>query len=329
MITEIVGPNWVTNLDELKKLIPHADDPTFCKKCADIKRDNKLKLIEYVKREVGVELDPESIFDIQVKRLHEYKRQLLNVLHIISLYHAIKENPDMPMHPRSFIFAAKAAAGYRRAKQIIRLINCVANIVNNDPVVSAKMKVVFLPNYRVSLAEKLFPASDVSEQISTAGKEASGTGCMKFMLNGAVTLGTMDGANVEICEEVGEENMFIFGLTVEEILRIRAENSYRPVDEYYNNPKLHKVLNSLVDGTFSNGDTEMFREIFNSLVYGGDEYFVLKDFDSYCEAQARLDRAYGDKLAWYRMSVMNIACSGKFSSDRTIAEYNRDIWHLV
>ncbi len=329
LISEIIGRGWITNLDDLKKLVPLAEDEGFCRRCADIKRDNKLKLIEYVKNEVGVELDPESIFDVQVKRLHEYKRQLLNVLHIISLYHAIKENPDYPMHPRSFIFAAKAAAGYRRAKQIIRLINCVANVVNNDPVVSKKMKVVFLPNYRVSLAEKLFPASDVSEQISTAGKEASGTGCMKFILNGAVTLGTMDGANVEICEEVGRENMFIFGLSVEDILKIRAENSYRPIDEYHNNPKLHKVMNSLVDGTFSNGDTEMFREIFNSLVYGGDEYFVLKDFDSYCDAQARVDEAYGDKTKWYRMSVMNIACSGKFSSDRTILEYNRDIWHLI
>ncbi len=329
LITEIIGSGWITKLDELKKLAPLADDDTFRRKCADIKKNNKIRLMEYVKNEVGIELDPDSIFDVQVKRLHEYKRQLLNVLHIISLYQAIKENPDYPMHPRSFIFAAKAAAGYRRAKQIIKLINCVANVVNNDPVVSAKMKVVFLPNYRVSLAEKLFPASDVSEQISTAGKEASGTGCMKFMLNGAVTLGTMDGANVEICEEVGQENMFIFGLRVEDILKIHAENSYRPVEVYNSNPKLHRVLDSLIDGTFSNGDTEMFRELFNALVYGGDEYFVLKDFDSYCEAQAKVDKAYGDKAAWYRMSVMNIACSGKFSSDRTIAEYNRDIWHLV
>ncbi len=328
LITETIGTGWIKDLSELRKLAPMADDKAFCRRCADIKRSNKLKLVEYVRREMGVELNPDSIFDVQVKRLHEYKRQLLNVLHIISLYQAIKDDPKLEMQPRTFIFAAKAAAGYRRAKLIIKLINRVANVINNDPDVGDRMKVVFLPNYRVSMAEKLFPASDVSEQISTAGKEASGTGCMKFMLNGAITLGTMDGANVEICEEVGKENMFIFGLTVEDINRIWSGSGYHSADIYNSDARLRRVMDSLVDGTFSDGDTEMFRDIFNALVYGGDEYFVLKDFEDYRRAQQDVDKAYADKTSWYRMSVLNVASSGKFSSDRTIEEYNRDIWHL-
>ena len=296
----------------------------------DIKRANKRALAEYIKMTNGVDIDPESIYDIQVKRLHEYKRQLLNVLHIIHLYFRLKAEPEMDITPRTFIFGAKAAAGYRMAKDIIKLINSVAEVVNNDPDVNGKIKVVFMANYCVSLAERLIPAADVSEQISTAGKEASGTGNMKFMLNGAVTIGTMDGANVEIHDEVGEENIIIFGLSSEETARMSREHSYNPWDMYHSDERIRRVMDSLVDGTFAPDNPELFRGVFNSLLGSdrSDEYFVLKDFASYAEAQERLERIYKNKDEWSRMAVINTAKSGKFSSDRTIREYAKEIWNL-
>lgn len=330
LITETIGDGWIRDLDELNKLLPMADNREFREKFMDIKRANKRALAKYIKMTNGVDIDPESIYDIQVKRLHEYKRQLLNVLHIIHLYFRLKAEPEMDITPRTFIFGAKAAAGYRMAKDIIKLINSVAEVVNNDPDVNGKIKVVFMANYCVSLAERLIPAADVSEQISTAGKEASGTGNMKFMLNGAVTIGTMDGANVEIHDEVGEENIIIFGLSSEETARMSREHSYNPWDMYHSDERIRRVMDSLVDGTFAPDNPELFRGVFNSLLGSdrSDEYFVLKDFSSYAEAQERLERIYKNKDEWARMAVINTAKSGKFSSDRTIREYAKEIWNL-
>ena len=330
LITDTIGDGWIRDLDELNKLLPMADNREFREKFMDIKIANKRALAEYIKMTNGVDIDPESIYDIQVKRLHEYKRQLLNVLHIIHLYFRLKAEPEMDITPRTFIFGAKAAAGYRMAKDIIKLINSVAEVVNNDPDVNGKIKVVFMANYCVSLAERLIPAADVSEQISTAGKEASGTGNMKFMLNGAVTIGTMDGANVEIHDEVGEENIIIFGLSSEETARMSREHSYNPWDMYHSDERIRRVMDSLVDGTFAPDNPELFRGVFNSLLGSdrSDEYFVLKDFASYVEAQERLERIYKNKDEWARMAVINTAKSGKFSSDRTIREYAKEIWNL-
>ncbi len=332
LITETIGDGWYKDLTELEKLVPYADDPIFRQKFMDIKHNNKVKLAAYLKKTNGVDIDPDSIFDIQVKRLHEYKRQLLNVLHIISLYNNIKTNPTLDIVPRTFIFGAKSAAGYYRAKLIIKLINTVADVVNNDPAINGKIKVVFAENYRVSLAEKLIPAADVSEQISTASKEASGTGNMKFMLNGALTVGTLDGANVEMREEVGDENIFIFGLTADEVIDTYAKNNYNPWDVYNMDSDVRGVMNDLVNGTL-NDNTELFRELYNSLLNGingnrADEYLVLKDFAAYKKAQEKINEAYKDQDKWARMAILNVAKSGKFSSDRTIQQYADEIWNL-
>lgn len=332
LIAEYIGDGFYTNLSELEKLVPLAEDKEFRKKFMDIKKANKIALADYFKANMGIEIDPNSIYDIQVKRLHEYKRQLLNILHVMSLYNKLKANPGLDIVPRTFIFGAKSAAGYRRAKLIIKLINSVANLVNNDKSIEGKIKVVFAENYRVSLAEKLIPAADVSEQISTASKEASGTGNMKFMLNGAVTMGTLDGANVEISEEVGDENIFIFGMKADEVIAEYSKNDYNPWDIYNMNSDVRGVLNMLINGTLDK-DTELFREIYDALLngYNGsrpDEYFVLKDFASYAEAQKKVDEVYKDKEKWAKMVILNTAHSGKFSSDRTIKEYADEIWDL-
>lgn len=332
LITENIGDGFYTDLSELEKLAPLADDKDFQKKFMDIKKANKVALADYFKANMGIEINPDSIYDIQVKRLHEYKRQLLNILHVMSLYNKLKANPGLDMVPRTFIFGAKAAAGYRRAKLIIKLINAVADVVNNDETIEGKIKVIFAENYRVSLAEKLIPAADVSEQISTASKEASGTGNMKFMLNGAVTMGTLDGANVEIREEVGDDNIFIFGMKADEVIAEYGRNDYNPWDIYNMNSDVRGVLNMLINGTLDE-DTELFREIYDALLngYNGsrpDEYFVLKDFASYAEAQKKVDEAYKDKEKWAKMVILNTAHSGKFSSDRTIKEYADEIWDL-
>ena len=333
LITELIGDKWITDLYELKKLEQYLDDDNILNRVAEIKLHNKEKLAKYIKETTGIEVNPNSIFDIQVKRLHEYKRQLLNVLHIMDLYNRLKENLYLDVEPRTFIFGAKSAAGYRRAKGIIKLINAVAEKVNNDSDINGKIKVVFLENYRVSLAEKIFPSADVSEQISTASKEASGTGNMKFMLNGALTLGTMDGANVEIVEEVGNENAFIFGLSAQEVENYQAHGGYNPFDEYHNVEGLKKVIDQLGDGTYDDNHTGIFRELQNSLLYGvdgsrPDVYFLLKDFASYREAQDRLQNAFKDRREWTRKALKNIANAGKFSSDRTISEYAKEIWNI-
>ena len=332
-ISDKIGENWITDLSELAKLKPYIDDEKAQEEFMQIKYENKLRLIEYIKEHNGIELDPNSIFDIQIKRLHEYKRQLLNILNVMSLYNKLKENPDMDIVPRSFIFGAKAAAGYRRAKLTIKLINAVADVVNNDKSIKGKIKVVFIEDYRVSNAEILFAAADLSEQISTASKEASGTGNMKFMLNGALTIGTMDGANVEIVEEVGMENAFIFGLSSDEVIAYEKNGNYNPVEIYDSNPEVKKVLMQLIDGFYSPEDKDLFRDIYDSLLNTNssdraDTYFILKDFDSYKEARERADRAYRDEKAWARMALTQTANAGKFSSDRTIEEYVRDIWNL-
>lgn len=330
LITEKIGREWITHLEELEKLEPYAEDAVFRQRFMEIKRENKIALANYIRETKGIDINPESVFDIQVKRLHEYKRQLLNVLHIIGLYNQLKMNPGLDMVPRTFIFGAKAAAGYRRAKLIIKLINAVANVVNNDASINGKIKVVFMENYRVSLAEKLIPAADVSEQISTAGKEASGTGNMKFMLNGALTLGTMDGANVEICEEVGEENIFIFGMRAEEVQQ-KSQSEYDPWTIYNMNQEVRMVLTSLIDGTFD-ADTNCFRELYDALLTGcggkADEYFVLEDYADYARAQWEIDAVYRDTEKWAKMAILNTARSGKFSSDRTIRQYAEEIWQL-
>ena len=331
LICEKIGKGWVTDLDELQNLLPYVDDEDFRNRFMEIKRDNKIALANYIREMKGIEIDPDSIFDIQVKRLHEYKRQLLNILHVIGLYNQLKMNPGLDMVPRTFIFGAKAAAGYRRAKLIIKLINAVADVVNNDTSIHGKIKVVFMENYRVSLAEKLIPAADVSEQISTAGKEASGTGNMKFMLNGALTIGTMDGANVEICEEVGEDNIFIFGMSADEVQQKNIEG-YDPWMVYNMNQEVRMALTSLIDGTFD-PDTDMFRELYDALLtgFGGsraDEYYVLEDYADYARAHWDIDAAYRDQERWARMAIVNTAKSGKFSSDRTIRQYADEIWNL-
>ena len=318
---------WITDLPQIRGIAPLVDDPKAREEFRKIKYQNKLRLIEYIKKHNHIELSPDFIFDVQVKRLHEYKRQLLNILHIMYLYNKLKDDPNMEFTPTVYIFGAKAAAGYKTAKQTIKLINSVADVINNDPAMNDKLKVVFIENYCVSNAEIIFAASDVSEQISTASKEASGTGNMKFMLNGAVTLGTMDGANVEIVEEVGRENAFIFGLSSDEVMQFEANGGYRPRDIYENDADIRRVLDQMVDGTYAKGDKEKFRELFNSLL-DRDVYFILKDFRAYADAQARVKAAYKDTENWTRMAMLNTACSGKFSSDRTIEEYVSDIWHL-
>ena len=331
-VTDKIGPDWITDLSQLSKLKVYADDEKALQEFMTIKFKNKERLAKYILEYNGVEVDPHSIFDIQVKRLHEYKRQLLNILHVIYLYNQIKAHPEMDFYPRTFIFGAKASAAYARAKKIIKLINCVADVVNNDASINGKLKVVFIENYRVSNAEIIFAAADVSEQISTASKEASGTGNMKFMLNGAPTLGTMDGANVEIVQEVGEENAFIFGMSSDQIINYENNGGYDPDFIYNTDPEIRQVLMQLINGTFSS-DTEMFRDIYNSLLDKRnmprpDQYFILGDFRSYAEAQKRVEEAYKDEKRWAKMALLNTACSGKFTSDRTIQEYVDDIWHL-
>ena len=326
-ITDKIGDEWIVKLSNLKKLKVYATDEKYQQEFMNIKYQNKIRLANYIKEHNGVDVDPRSIFDVQVKRLHEYKRQLLNILHVMYQYNELKTNPSYDMYPTTYIFGAKASAGYKRAKLIIKLINSVADVINNDASIKGKIKVVFIENYRVSNAEIIFAAADVSEQISTASREASGTGNMKFMLNGAVTLGTMDGANVEIVEEVGKENAFIFGLSAEEVMKYEKDGGYYPMDIYNSNPKVKKVLDQLVDGTYSNGDKELFRDLYDSLVMK-DVYFTLKDFDSYADAQKRVNKAYKDKANWAKMVMLNTACAGKFSSDRTIEEYAQEIWKL-
>lgn len=333
-VTEKIGTkDWITDLSLMSGLKKYADDSKALAEFMDIKYKNKVRLAEYIRKHNGIEVDPRSIFDVQVKRLHEYKRQLLNILHVMYLYNQIKEHPEMSFFPRTFIFGAKASAGYIRAKEIIKLINSVADIVNNDRSINGKLKVVFIEDYRVSNAEIIFAAADVSEQISTASKEASGTGNMKFMLNGAPTLGTMDGANVEIVEEVGMENAFIFGLSSEEVINYENNGGYHPQDIYNSDPDIRKVVDQLINGTYSNGDHEMYRDLYNSLLCPkdgskADMYFILKDFRAYAEAQKKVEEAYKDKERWAKMALLNTACCGKFTSDRTIQEYVDDIWHL-
>jgi starch phosphorylase len=331
-ITDRIGHGWEKDLSKIKELAKFADDAASQEEFLAIKQRSKEALCKYLKNTQGVDLDPTSIFDVQIKRLHEYKRQLLNILNVMYEYNKMLEDSSYKPAPRTFIFGAKAASGYRRAKAIIKLINTVAERVNNDPRIEGRLKVVFVENYRVSVAEKLFPASDISEQISTAGLEASGTGNMKFMVNGALTLGTMDGANVEIVEEVGRENAFIFGLTSDEIIKIEEEHTYNPQKYIERNPGLAKVLNQLVDGTYD-PTHQLFRELYESLVYGiegnrADVYYVLADFDAYCEARRLSGEAFQDRKRWAKMAILNIACSGKFSSDRTIEDYVKDIWKV-
>ena len=331
-VTDHIGPEWITDLSQISKLKVYVDDEKAQQEFMNIKYQNKVRLAKYILEHNGVEVNPRSIFDVQVKRLHEYKRQLLNILHVIYLYDQIKKHPEMDFYPRTFIFGAKASAGYARAKKIIKLINSVADVVNNDASIEGKLKVVFIENYRVSNAEMIFAAADVSEQISTASKEASGTGNMKFMLNGAPTLGTMDGANVEIVDEVGKENAFIFGLSADEVINYENNGGYDPRVIYNTDDEIRQVLTELVNGTFS-ADTELFRDLYNSLLNqnGGeraDQYFILADFRSYAAAQKKVEEAYKDEKGWARMAMLNTACAGKFTSDRTIEEYVDDIWHL-
>ena len=333
-VTDKLGTkDWITDLSLMSGLKKWVDDEEALKEFMSIKYENKVRLAKYIKEHNGIEVDPRSIFDVQVKRLHEYKRQLLNILHVMYLYNEIKEHPEISFYPRTLIFGAKASAGYIRAKQIIKLINSVADVVNNDRSINGILKVVVIEDYRVSNAEIIFAAADVSEQISTASKEASGTGNMKFMLNGAPTLGTMDGANVEIVEEVGAENAFIFGLSSDEVINYENNGGYNPMDIYNSDADIRRVVNQLVDGTYSQGDKEMYRDLYNSLltVQGGskaDTYFILKDFRSYADTQKKVEEAYRDKDRWAKMALLNTASCGKFSSDRTIQEYVDDIWHL-
>ena len=333
-VTDKLGTkDWITNLSLMSGLKRWADDKEVLKEFMSIKYKNKERLADYILKHNGIELDPRSIFDVQVKRLHEYKRQLLNILHVMYLYNEIKEHPEKSFYPRTFIFGAKASAGYIRAKEIIKLINSVADVINNDRSINGKLKVVFIEDYRVSNAELIFAAADVSEQISTASKEASGTGNMKFMLNGAPTLGTMDGANVESVEEVGRENAFIFGLSSDEVIHFEQYGGYDPREIYNNDPQIRRVVDQLVDGTYAQGNTEMYRDLYNSLLNSvqgnrADMYFILKDFRAYAQAQEQVEAAYRDQERWARMALMQTACCGKFSSDRTIQEYVDDIWHL-
>ena len=332
-VTEHIGDEWITDLAQISKLKVYVDDEKAQQEFMNIKYQNKLRLAKYIREHNGIDVDPRSIFDVQVKRLHEYKRQLLNILHVMYLYNKIKDHPEMPFYPRTFIFGAKAAAGYRRAKLTIKLINSVADVINNDKSINGKLKVVFIEDYRVSNAEWIFAAADVSEQISTASKEASGTGNMKFMLNGAPTLGTMDGANVEIVQEVGEENAFIFGLSAQEVINYENNGGYNPMDYFNNDQDIRRVLMQLINGEYAPDDPERFRDIYDSLLNTNssdraDTYFILADFKSYAEAQERVEKAYRDETGWARMAMMNTACSGKFTSDRTIQQYVDEIWHL-
>ena len=332
-VSSKIGPDWITDLSQIAKLKAYVDEPKCQQEFMDIKYQNKLRLAEYIKKHNGIEIDPKSIYDVQVKRLHEYKRQLLNILHVMYLYNKLKDNPQLDILPRTFIFGAKAAAGYKRAKLTIKLINSVADVINNDSSIGGKLKVVFIEDYRVSNAEIIFAAADVSEQISTASKEASGTGNMKFMLNGAPTLGTMDGANVEIVEEVGNENAFIFGMSASEVMELEKNGGYNPMDIFNNDQDIRRVLMQLINGFYSPDDPELFRDIYDSLLNTNssdraDTYFILKDFRSYADAQDRVNEAYKDSTAWARMAMLQTASCGKFSSDRTIEDYVRDIWHL-
>ena len=332
-VTAHVGDEWITDLPKIKELTLYVDDEKAQHEFMNIKYQNKVRLAKYIKEHNNIDVDPRSIFDVQVKRLHEYKRQLMNILHVMYLYNQIKEHPDMDFYPRTFIFGAKAAAGYMRAKLTIKLINSVADVINNDASINGKLKVVFIEDYRVSNAEWIFAAADVSEQISTASKEASGTGNMKFMLNGAVTLGTMDGANVEIVEEVGEENAFIFGMSAEEVIALENQGGYDPSQLFNTDQDIRHVLMQLINGEYSPNDPERFRELYNALLVDGgynrpDPYFILKDFRSYAEAQKRVEAAYRDEKGWARMAMINVAHAGKFTSDRTIQEYVDDIWKL-
>ncbi len=332
-VTRKIGDDWITNLPHIHRLAIYADDPRCRQEFMDIKYQNKVRLTKYIKEHNGIDVDPRSMFDVQVKRLHEYKRQLMNILHVMYLYNQLKDNPNLDMVPRTFLFGAKAAAGYERAKLTIKLINAVADVINNDRSIGGKIKVVFIEDYKVSNAEIIFAAADVSEQISTASKEASGTGNMKFMLNGALTLGTMDGANVEIVEEVGVENAFIFGMSSDEVIRYENEGGYNPMEIFNNNYEIRRVLMQLINGYYSPQNPELFRDIYNSLLNTqssdhADTYFILKDFPSYAEAQRRIDQAYRDEAWWAKAAILNVACSGKFTSDRTIEEYVKDIWHL-
>ena len=332
-VTDHIGDEWITDLAQISKLKVYVDDEKAQQEFMNIKYQNKLRLAKYIREHNGIDVDPRSIFDVQVKRLHEYKRQLLNILHVMYLYNKIKDHPEMPFYPRTFIFGAKAAAGYRRAKLTIKLINSVADVINNDKSINGKLKVVFIEDYRVSNAEWIFAAADVSEQISTASKEASGPGNMKFMLNGAPTLGTMDGANVEIVQEVGEENAFIFGLSAQEVINYENNGGYNPMDYFNNDQDIRRVLMQLINGEYAPDDPERFRDIYDSLLNTNssdraDTYFILADFKSYAEAQERVEKAYRDETGWARMAMMNTACSGKFTSDRTIQQYVDEIWHL-
>lgn len=332
-VSEHIGNDWITNLAHIEKLAIYATDKKAQQEFMNIKYQNKLRLAKYIKEHNGIEVDPRSIFDVQVKRLHEYKRQLLNILHVMYLYNELKEHPDMDFYPRTFIFGAKAAAGYKNAKLTIKLINNVADVINNDRSINGKIKVVFIEDYRVSIAEWIFAAADVSEQISTASKEASGTGNMKFMLNGALTLGTMDGANVEIVEEVGKENAFIFGMSSDEVIAHERNRDYDPMQIFNTDQDIRKVLMQLINGFYSPNDPELFRDLYNSLLNTqctqfADTYFILKDFRSYADAQKRVMEAYKDEEGWAKSAILNIAHAGKFSSDRTIQEYVDDIWHL-
>ena len=332
-VTDKIGNEWITDLSNIKKLSVYVDDEKCQQEFMNIKYQNKIRLAKYIKEHNGIDVDPRSIFDVQVKRLHEYKRQLMNILHVMYLYNQLKDNPNMDIVPRTFIFGAKAAAGYKRAKLTIKLINNVADVINNDKSIGGKLKVVFIEDYRVSNAELIFSAADVSEQISTASKEASGTGNMKFMLNGALTIGTMDGANVEMAEEVGKENMFIFGASADEIINLENKGGYNPMDIFNNDQDIRRVLMQLINGYYSPQDPELFRDIYNSLLNTqssdrADTYFILKDFRSYAEAHRKIDQAYRDEKWWARTAMLNTASAGKFSSDRTIEEYVRDIWHL-
>ena len=332
-VTDHVGDDWITNLPKINKLKVYADDSKAQHEFMNIKYQNKKRLAKYILEHNGIEVDPRSIFDVQVKRLHEYKRQLMNILHIMYLYNTLKDNPNMDFYPRTFIFGAKAAAGYYNAKMTIKLINSVADVINNDASIHGKIKVVFLEDYRVSLAEMVVAAADISEQISTASKEASGTSNMKFMLNGAVTLGTMDGANVEIVEEVGAENAFIFGLSSDEVINFEQHGGYDPTEIFNNDPDIRRVLMQLINGTYSQSDPDRFRSLYNSLLNTlstskADTYFILKDFKSYSAAREEIVKAYQDESRWAKMAILNIACSGKFSSDRTIQQYVDEIWHL-
>ena len=326
-ITDHIGDGWITNLPELEKLKVYADDKKAQQEFMNIKYQNKVRLAKYILEHNGIEVDPRSIFDVQVKRLHEYKRQLMNILHVMHLYNQIKEHPEMDFYPRTFIFGAKAAAGYHRAKMTIKLINAVADVINNDASINGKLKVVFIENYRVSNAEMIFAAADVSEQISTASKEASGTGNMKFMLNGAPTIGTMDGANVEIVEEVGKENAFIFGLSSDTVINYENNGGYDPKWYFNTDEDIRKVMMQLINGTYSNGDFNMFRDIYDSLL-NVDTYFILADFKSYAEAHKQVEIAYRDTDRWAKMALLNTASAGKFTSDRTIQQYVDEIWKL-